>query len=49
MHCHHVKHPWHLFIEGAGPAGAEYCLPLIDNFSLDKEITECRMYRVCGG
>ena len=45
---HQMKHPRRVLVVGAGAAGAEDRLPLIDDLRLDKKIAERRMQRVCG-
>ena len=48
MHRHEMKHPWRMFVEGAGPARAEDRLPFADDLGLHEEIAERRMQRVGG-
>src|SRR5512139_837325 len=42
-----MKHPWRALLDGAGAAGAEDRLPVVDDLRLNKKIAERRMQRVC--
>ena len=42
-----MEHPWCVLALGAGTAGAEDHLPVVDDLRLNKKIAECRMQRIC--
>ena len=41
-----MKHPRHVLVDGARPAGAENSLPALDDFGLHEQIAEGRMQRI---
>ena len=49
VHCHHMKHPRWLLVNGTGPAGC-YDRPLWpDDLGLNEEVAKGRVECVCGG
>src|SRR5579883_3089466 len=43
MHGHQVKHPWRLLTRRARTPRAKDGAAMLDNFSLDEQLAECRM------